>query len=450
MILSKKQIKLINDIKAQNVPKLSVLGSVQSGKTYSIALGVIMYASELHKYDNSRKYNCAIIAWDLDALKRNIIEPLKAFLDKFGYIEGRNYTLKTGNSEKYFEMWNVRFYLFGFNTKISFNKILGGPLIFIWVDESARIYSQLSLQESFDELKGRQVSFAGHPYKKMIHSFNVEGNERHPYKTKYIDNDNFIKYTFYPFDNPLLDTKEKLDEVIDTFQGALRKQKIYNKWCIAEGRVFNTINKIDSLDNIIIKEIGIGVDYGSTNPTTFVPFALAYHQVWQRWILIRLECYYHDPALEGDKPTTAFFVEQEKMFMLYLNKKYPNIPITANVVDSEAEHYINALYNANVEYTGAKKGAGSVDRGVQQVQSLFYKEFLYIYEQPSIKMFDVQGRPVYCVRDESLNEFESYQYDNVKSIATGTNVYKKELDHTIDASRYLIDEWQRQGKCPVI
>lgn len=297
---------------------------------------------------------------------------------------------------------------------------------------------------------GRQVSFSGHPFKKTIHSYNVEGNERHPYKEKFLNRDNVKYYTFYPFDNPLLDTKEKLDEVVNTFHGALRKQKIYNKWCIAEGRVFNTINKIDSLDNIIIKEIGLGVDYGSTNPTTFVPFALAYHQVWQRWILIRLECYYHDPALEGDKPTTAYFVEQEKMFMLYLNKKYPNIPITANVIDSEAEHFINALYNANVEYTGAKKGAGSVDRGVQQVQSLFYKEFLYIYEQPSIKMFDVQGRPVYCVRDESLNEFESYQYDNVKSIATGTNVYKKELDHTIDASRYLIDEWQRQGKCPVI
>lgn len=181
-----------------------------------------------------------------------------------------------------------------------------------------------------------------------------------------------------------------------------------------------------------------------------MPFALAYHQIWKRWILIRLQCYYHDPTLEGDKPTTAFFVEQEKKFINYLNKKYIGIPITANVVDSEAEHFINALYNANVEYTGAKKGAGSVDRGVQQMQSLFYKDFLYIYESKSIKLFDLNNEPVYCVRDESLNEYESYQYDNIKSIATGTNVYKKDQDHTIDASRYLIDEWQREGKCPVI
>ena len=61
MILSKKQIKLINDIEAQDVPEISVLGSVQSGKTFSIALGVILYASELHKYDNTREYYGAII-----------------------------------------------------------------------------------------------------------------------------------------------------------------------------------------------------------------------------------------------------------------------------------------------------------------------------------------------------------------------------------------------------
>lgn len=451
MEISKKQYKLIEDIRAKNVSNISVLGSVQSGKTYSIALGCILYASELHKYDNSRMYNGAIISWDLDSLKRNILEPLKYFLDQFGYKDGKDYTLKTGNNEKYFQIWNVRFYFFGFNTKVSFNKILGGPLIFIWVDESARIYSQLTLQDSFNELPGRQVSFSGHPYKKTIHSFNVEGNERHPYKIRYIDNSDAVKYTFYPYDNPLLNTKEKLQEVIKTFpEGALREQKIFNKWCVAEGRVFTKINKIQNLDNIEIKEIGIGGDYGSTNPTTFVPIALAFDIVERKWLLIRLECYYHDPTLEGEKPTTAFYVEQEKRFIRYLQNKYKNIPITCNIIDSEAEHFINALWNAGVEVEGAKKGAGSVDRGVQQIQSLFYKDFLYILESKSIKLFDKNNEIQYSNIDDSLNEFESYQYDNIKSLSTGQNCYKKELDHSIDAGRYLIQHWQDIGKCPVI
>jgi hypothetical protein len=248
-----------------------------------------------------------------------------------------------------------------------------------------------------------------------------------------------------------LNTKEKLQEVIKTFpEGALREQKIFNKWCVAEGRVFTKINKIDNLDNIQIKEIGIGGDYGSTNPTTFVPMALAFNLVTKKWLIIRLECYYHDPTLEGEKPTTAFYVEQMKMFFKYIDKNYHNIPLTANIMDSEAEHFINALYNAGVEVEGAKKGAGSVDKGVQQLQSLLYKDFLYVLEKPSIKVFNPDGSYELSNIDDSLNEFESYQYDNIKSLSTGQNCYKKELDHSIDASRYIIQYWQDIGKCPVI
>ena len=103
-----------------------------------------------------------------------------------------------------------------------------------------------------------------------------------------------------------------------------------------------------------------------------------------------------------------------------------------------------------IRYTEAKKGAGSVDRGVQQLQSLFYKDVLYILESKSIKHIDANGNIIYNARDESLNEFESYQYDNIRSLSTGQNCYKKDLDHSIDATRYIIDEWQDIGKCPVI
>ena len=431
MILSQKQNKLLNDIIAENIPKISVLGSTQSGKTFTICLGTIMYAKQLHQYDKTAHYNGAIISWSLKSLRGNIIEPLLSMYEAFGYVNGKDYTYKT---DEYIEFLNIRYYLFPFNNKLSYNNIQGRPLIFIWVDESAKIYSNLNLQESFDNLPTRQLAYAGHPLFKNIHSYNVEGNERHPYKIKYVDEFDGVKYTFYPFDNPVIDNDYKVQEVLKTYPkgSALREQKIYNKWVVAEGRVFNTINKIDSLEDITIKEIGIGVDYGSTNPTTFVPIALAFDRKQSRWILIRLPVYYHDPSIEGDKPTTAYFVEQEKSFINYIASLY-KVPITANVVDSEAEHFCNALYNANVTYTGAKKGAGSVDRLVQYLQSLIYKKVFYIYEGKSISEFDINGEPVFMNRDESLNEFESYQYDNIKSISTGQNCYKKEADHTVDA-----------------
>lgn len=152
MKLSQKQLKLIEDIKAQNKPDISVLGSVQSGKTFSIDLGLILYASELHKFDNSKEYYGAVIGWDLQTIKGNIVEPLKMHLNEFGYKEGKDYELAFGQNDKYFKIWNIKFYFFGFNTKVAFNRILGRPLIFVWVDESARIYSNLTLQESFNEL----------------------------------------------------------------------------------------------------------------------------------------------------------------------------------------------------------------------------------------------------------------------------------------------------------
>lgn len=421
---------MIEEIRKQNQSQISVLGSVQSGKTYAICLGVLLYALDLNKYDPNNEYFGAIIGWDLETIKGNIVKPFVAICKEAHF---KDYELKYGNSDKYLKIGNVTFFFFGFNTKLSFNKILGRPLIFVWADESARIYSQNTLQDSFDELPGRQASFSGHPYKKTIHSFNVEGNSRHPYKVKYIDkNDEAIKYIFFPYDNPKIDSREKYEEFIHTYpEGSLRDQKIYNKWVVAEGRVFTEINKITNLENIHIIEIGIGVDYGNVNPTAFVPIALAYNQLEQRYIAIRLGIYYHDSGADESKPTTAWYVEQEKAFINYLMQIYPNVPIVDNIVDSEAIHFTNALYNAGVNYDLATKGAGSVDRGVQQMQSLFYKKVLYTLEEPTITEFK-NGIPIKAIEDIGIIELEGYQYDRQRSITSGQNCYVKESDHAVD------------------
>jgi len=296
MKLTPKQTKLFNQIASEESKPIYVQGSVQSGKTFVIALSLIRYTELLYEYDPETKYNGAIVGWDLQTLKGNIVEPLQNFLDMAGLTNGVDYDLKYGSNDKYFKYLNMKFYFFGFNTQLSFNRILGRPLLFVWIDESARIYSQSTLQQSFDEFPGRQASFVGHPFKRTIHSFNVEGNENHPYKLRYLTNPEAIYYTFKPTDNPNIDTSDKVKEVIKLYPpGSLRDQKIFNKWVVSEGRVFNTLNIIHTLDGLIIKEIGIGADYGSVNPTTFVPIALCFDTKERRWKLVRLETYYHDP-----------------------------------------------------------------------------------------------------------------------------------------------------------
>lgn len=463
MILSKKQISLFKDITNPNIPNISVLGSTQSGKTHCIDFSIIEYSKNLRDYELEcrkdekyipRDYYGAIIGWTTDTIKSNIVEPLQKVLDnEYHFTNGKEYVLKYGQGEKYFEIYGIRYYFFGFNTYLAFNRILGKPLIFVWIDESARIYTSPTLRPSFDELPGRQMSYAGHPFKKTIHSFNVEGSQHHPYKIRYVDNWNAIKYTFFPYDNPVLDTEEKIKEAVNSFpSGSLREQKVFNKWVVAEGKVFNHIPKISEeelKEKYIIREIGIGCDYGSVNPTTFSAVALAQNQETRLWNLILIDKYYHDPKVEGDTPTTEYYSNQLKQFITFLQKKYLHIPISTLVIDSEAAHFDNRLKVDGIRHDLAKKQKMSVDESVQYMQSLFYKDFLKIIEMPSIRYF-INGEPIYAGHDIGLEELESYHYDKLKSEKEGINSYVKEFDHYVDGTRYVIMEFKLTGRAPVI
>ena len=453
MKISKKQNQLRNDIISQDIPEIYVEGSVQSGKTFIIAEALIEYAEALYKYDPNKQYYGCIVGWTIETLKGNIVEVLVQHLTNFGLKDKRDYNLVWNNDDKSLSIYNIKIFFFGFNNVKSFNKILGKPLILEWIDESARIFSIKELQNSFKEFPGRQISFAGHPYLKTIHSFNVEGGDRHPYKEEYIDNKPYAKhYVFFPYDNPLLDTEEKIKQVVHMFPpGSLREQKIFNKWVVAEGRVFDNINVITEIpSNYTIREIHIGIDYGSVNPTTFVPIALCLDNDTRKWKLVRLECYYHDSKIFEDNPTTEYYSTQLRMFLVYLKAMYPGIPIRSIVIDSEASHFDNRLTVDGIQHETSRKGAGSVNAGVEYLQSLFYKKYLEILDRKSITHFYNDGRYEESGKDESLLEFESYQYDRIRSENTGMNVYKKELDHSIDATRYCLDLMKDNGLAPVI
>lgn len=449
MIISKKQNQLRNNIIAENVPEIYVLGSTQSGKTFIIAEAIIEYASVLYNYDPNKQYYGAIVGWTIDSLKGNIVEVFERHFNELEWKNNIHYSLKWNNDEKSLSIYNLKLFFFGFNNVKSFNKILGRPLILEWVDESARIFTIRELQASFQELPGRQMSFAGHPYLKTIHSFNVEGSERHPYKQLYIDNKPGAKhFTFFPYDNPMLDTEDKIRQVVNMFPpGSLRQQKVFNEWVVAEGKVFDNLNVIKEVP-YMIREIVIGIDYGSVNPTTFVPMALCFDETLRIWKIVRLECYYH--RAEDDTPTTEYYSLQLRLFMIYLKSIYPNIPISKIVIDSEASHFDNRLTVDNIPHDISKKGAGSVNEGVEYMQSLFYKGYLEILEKPSITHFYQDGHYIESGKDESLVELESYQYDKIKSETTGTNVYKKDLDHSIDAMRYALALMKELGIAPVV
>ena len=384
MKLSKKQNNLINDIQYTKEQELYVLGSTQSGKTYSIALGTIKYSENLSKDYPNEEFDGAIIGWSVATMKKNILDVMLDFFKKQGTPLKKNKDYKWGNSEKWIKLHNITFTFFPFNNVLSFNNILGRPLIFVWVDESARIYTQKNLQEQFNQLAGRQMSYANNPYLKTIHSFNVEGGENHDYKLDYLDKKERKHYVFFPYDNPKIDTPEAIRKVIELFPpGSLREQKVYNKWIVGEGRVFQNINVIDNIEEYSIREIAIGIDYGSKNATTFVPIALAQNNEGQ-WKIIRLGIYYH-----------------------------------------------NRLVADGIPHTLARKGAGSVNEGVQHLQSLIYKGYFLILKENSIKHINNDETIITTPKDDGIVEFESYQYDTIRSARDGIDCYKKEFDHCL-------------------
>jgi hypothetical protein len=74
---------------------------------------------------------------------------------------------------------------------------------------------------------------------------------------------------------------------------------------------------------------------------------------------------------------------------------------------------------------------------------------LYVLNEKSINKF-VNDIPQFDLEDIGQIELASYQYDNQKSVTSGQNCYVKDMDHSIDSLRYIVDEWQRQGKILVI
>lgn len=452
MDLSKKQYQLINDIQGTEEKEIYVEGSTQSGKTYAIAFGTIKYSENLSKDYPDEEFDGAIIGWSVSTMKKNILDVILDFFKKQGTPLEKNKDWKWGNSEKWIKLHNITFTFFPFNNVLSFNNILGRPLIYIWVDESARIYTQKNLQEQFNQLAGRQMSYTKNPYIKTIHSFNVEGGENHDYKLDYLDKKLDKKnYIFFPYDNPKIDTPEAIRKVIELFPpGSLREQKVFNKWIVGQGRVFNQINVIDNLDDYIFREIGIGIDYGSKNATTFVPIALVQNTKTGKWQLIRLQIYYHNSREIGDTPTTEYYSKQLRLFMQHLKEQYKTIPITTIIIDSEATHFHNRLIVDNIRHDISKKGADSVRQGVEHLQSLIYKGYFLILKSNSIKHINDNGTFELSGKDDGIIEYESYQYDTVRSEREGIDCYKKEFDHHIDATRYLLAEWVATNRCPVV
>lgn len=165
--------------------------------------------------------------------------------------------------------------------------------------------------------------------------------------------------------------------------------------------------------------IGIGVDYGQQNATTYQFFGLNFEQ----GRLDGLTEFYHSGRALGKQKSPSEYAKEFINMTDALHKKYL-CSIFYTYIDPSAKGLAEEIKRAarQAPYTVVVKDANnSVSLGISRVQKLLTYNRLFI--DPS--------------QQNAIKEFSTYEYDR-KSIERGKEIPIKENDHCMDAIRYCV------------
>ena len=163
-----------------------------------------------------------------------------------------------------------------------------------------------------------------------------------------------------------------------------------------------------------IGEIGIGVDYGQKNATTFEAFSVdRVHQC-----LRGLDEYYHSGRDEKQKSPSEYAKEFKK-FAEKLEKEYAR-KISWVFIDPSAQGLAEEIKRLMPDIS-IKNAENTVSLGIARTQKLL-----------TFRCMCVSFRQKHLIKEMGL-----YQY-NEDSVKKGKEVPLKENDHCQDATRYVV------------
>jgi hypothetical protein len=168
-------------------------------------------------------------------------------------------------------------------------------------------------------------------------------------------------------------------------------------------------NKIISPDRI-----GIGVDYGQMNATTFEAYGL--------WTNEKRVCgigeYYHSGKKTGHQRSPSEYAKDFLEFVQNIERKYDCL-VRYVYIDPSAKGLAEEIKRVLPRIL-VMDAQNSVALGISRVQKCLIYNIMSIWEQPELE-----------------KEFGLYSYDK-KSIERGKEEPIKESDHCQDATRYCI------------
>ncbi len=367
-------------------------GAVRSGKTLSMSLGFVFWASASFSGEAF-----ALCGKTVTSLRRNVVTPLLTRLKEYGF----SYTYQISRSyiDIAFNGRTNRFYLFGGRDESSAALIQGVTLAGVFLDETAL------MPRSFVEQALARCSVNS---SKMWFNCNPD-NPSHWFYTQWIkkaEEKNALYIHFTMDDNPSLSEKMK-NRYKRLYSGAFYDRFVLGKWTASEGAVYPMFSEKRHVfsGDVSCERYIVSCDYGTVNPTSMGLWGLN-NGVWHR-----LREYYYSSKKEGISRT-------DEEHYAALERLAEGLKIEKVIVDPSAASFIECIRRHGKFYT--VKADNDVITGIRRVGTALREDKLRFHES--------------C-RD-IIREFSLYRWNE----NSGSDVPVKENDHAMDDMRYFVSD----------
>lgn len=391
------------------------VGAVSAGKTIASLIAFLIAVSQ-----TTGKGRIVVIGKTLQTIERNIIEILQS-VDLFGDL-ANHVEHTTGSNIAW--ILGKEVHLIGANDARSEEKIRGATIELAYVDEATL------LPHGFWEMLVTRLRVAG---ARLLATTNP-GSFNHWLNVDWVkqkEQKNMIVFHFTMHDNPLYfeggdPGPQYIEEMEAAFAGVFFDRFILGLWTNAEGAIFDMFDPAlhvipwESLP-VMNRLLAVGVDYGTTNPTSAVLLGLALNmdnigKTHPKLYLI--DEYRYESAVTKQKLTDGELSQQLRKWLSEDHLPNQRLQPDYIILDPSAASFRVQLAKDGLISTQADN---EVLYGIRLVTSLLNSGQLLVTDR--------------CTG--WLKEVTEYVWDT-KATEKGEDAPLKKNDHSMDAARYAV------------
>lgn len=408
--MSAKQIKALRE----STGRVNIWeGSIRSGKTISSLLAWAIFIATSAPGGGE----LVVVSRTRDSAARNVFGPLK---DKALFGELSKHVKYTAGAPTGTILGRT-VHVFGATDVKAELVIRGMTCAGAYVDEVTVL-----TETFFTQLLGR-MSLAG---ARLFGTTNPD-SPAHWFKKKFLDRlaelGNWRRWHFVLADNPSL-TQEYIDAVSKEYTGLWYRRFILGEWVAAEGAVYSmwdTARHVAAWDELprMQRLLGVGIDYGTTNPTAAVMLGLSETKPGEHGgRLYLLDEYRHDPAVTQRRLTDAQLSSGLRAWLAgdHIRQQLGQAKLEPEwiIADPSAASFRTQLMNDGLATMPADN---DVAYGIRTTASLLGDGQLIVADRCTGLVEEVPG----------------YSWDT-KATDKGEDKPVKVADHSLDAARYAV------------